>query len=124
MTGRPRRDYLEGSLVIAWLRRAQGQTAGFLRKWADRVASCLQWKEVRAGWKEAPLKSLGILLISAVLANLLFALFLRLPVGRAGLFCRGILLVFGILSLRCPGDWESVREGSAVLRFLFPKKGP
>ena len=123
MNDRLRRDYLEGSLVVACLRRARAQAARFLKERMDRITSHRQWKETLASWQKAPLRSMGIFLVSAVLTNVLFLFFLRKPPGGAGLCWRGLLLIMGLLALRCPGDWQAVREGSAVLRFLFPRRG-
>lgn len=117
-----RRDYLEGSLFAALLRRARAGvsarwTAGWHRLSSSPAAE--KWKE---DWRRAPLRLAGILLVSGSLANALTLFLLKQDVGTAGVVLRLLFFLAGLAALRCGGDWESVRKGSVLLRFLFPRE--
>lgn len=124
MSDGPGRDYLEGSVVVAWARRLRRQaSASWTPFWKDFLSSPWvgMWRE---SWKGSPLRQLGLVAVSAVCANAVALLLLRRNVGLGGAALRVLILLAGLAAMGCRGGWDSVREGSALLRWFFPRKEP
>ena len=119
------KDYLGNSRFVAFLKRIQEKE----RSRSERV-----WHQVRVvsgqieGWveqcKRAPLRAGGIVLVSTVVTNALCVWVFQKEVGLWGKIFGAALLCAGLAGGACSGDWETIREGSLFLRFLFPRRGP
>ena len=116
------RDYLEGSLIFSFLRRFWGRIQLPLGRAWMRLRRSGWMSETIEGFRQSPLRAGGLVLIAAILTNLLLSWILGKEIPGFGWLFRGMLLLAGIAGLRCPGDWESIREGSALLRFFFPRE--
>ena len=115
------RDYLEGSRIVSLLRKLWSKARLLsVDRW-QRLRSLPWMREAGEAGRQAPLRAAGLFLTAAVLTNLLLLRVLHKEVPAFGWLLRGALLMAGIAGLRCRGDWESVRKGSALLRILFPR---
>ena len=99
-----------------------GRLSGVIQSVWGRLRSSGWAREWALGWKSAPLRWAGLVLLCAACANLLTLWMLRRPVGASGIALRAALGAVGLAAMGCRGDWESVRKGSRVLRFLFPRR--
>lgn len=122
MTRGPERDYLEGSRIVAAVRKIASAAAGRWNAAWGRTLSSPGAGAWRKAWFESPLRWLGVAVVSAVLANMLALWLLRKETGAGAVALRALFLLAGLAMMGCRGNWDSVREGSFFLRALFPRR--
>lgn len=105
--GRPTRDYLAGSRLVAGCAR--------LAQWFFRRIEELLGK---LAWPEFSPQALSACLVAALLSNILVLFLLRREFSAWGLLLRGAGCLTALVGLFGPGDWRSVRGSSLFLRFL------
>lgn len=122
MPSRTQRDYLEGSWFVRKARRLWAGVARRAGRAWHRLLGCPAVSEIRRAWVESPLHWGGVITLSGVLSNSLVLWLLGRQVGWGGILLRVLFFLAGLAALSCRGDWDSVRRGSAFLRFLFPRR--
>lgn len=81
----------------------------------------VQWKEGFLRLQKIPLKSVGVVLTSALLTNLLLSGLLHKEAEPWGVVFRWALLFLGLGMIRSTSSWEEAKEESFFLR-LFSKR--
>lgn len=117
-----KRDYLQGSLFVSLLRRIGTGVSSRWNAFVDRLASAPSLRRWGEEWRQAPLRLGGALVVCGILANLLTLWLLKREVGAVGLGVRILFLGLGLAGIACRESWDSVRQGSVVLRTLFPRR--
>ncbi|MBI3616103.1 MAG: hypothetical protein HY211_06270 [Candidatus Omnitrophica bacterium] len=107
-----RRDLLAGSRFAAFVR-------GRFTRWSNPPPWLRPFREeLLGGIRPAPLKTIGIVLVTAMPTHLLTAILAGKPPGAVRLGFLGLLFLLGCWGLRDNRPWGKIREGSLLLRRL------
>jgi hypothetical protein len=116
------RDYLAGSWVVRFCRRAAASAAAWARRMALRSGLTPWSRALLAQWRAAPLRAGGVALIAAVMTHTALSVALGRQPTLGSLVLRAGLLLVGIAGAACGSSWDAVKQGSLVLRFLSRRR--
>ena len=104
------RDYLAGSRIARGWRAAAGWLRGLGRRMARQALKNPAALSLRAAWKAAPRRVIGVGMTALAATNLTVLKLLGREVPRAGIVLRICFTVLGILCIAQRGPREKVRE--------------
>jgi len=103
------------SLVVKYVR-------ALFRKVQQATARCLEattrlalTRDIRRRLESLPIATLSTILITATIVNTLFHVFFT-DISAGALLARALLLLAGTLGLSCRADWQTLRDGSVILK--------
>lgn len=112
---------IDNSRVICKIRGAFGSAKYKVPDYLDASAIGGWIRGVMKDLYLFPVKSLSIIILTGVIANIAFCASFRIGISIAGWFTRGLFLLMGIGGISCPEDWPALRENSFILRWIFRK---
>ncbi len=114
------RDFiLAQSLVILWV-------VNIYKIWKQRIMQYIitsksysLFKEIEYNFKSSPLKTINIIMTSAVLVNVFLSLLIKQKISLFGWIMRGLFLFIGISGLNLNVDWQELKSSSVFLRLIL-----
>lgn len=112
------RNYLEGSYVVAGLRRLMEAIRSKATSLSQHGLVGLWIRELAQALQAAPLRVCGVTLVVAVLTHAALCAVLNRELTPVGVGWRIALLLIGLAGLANAQDWNTVKQGSLVVKFL------
>lgn len=107
---------LNNSKVIKWLLGAYETWSHRLNNFCRSSIVCASIGETKKDLYFLPIKTIGVILVTAILINTLCSL---LSIGKIGLVswvARGLFLFIGISGLSCDASYEDIKRTSIVFK--------
>ena len=76
-------------------------------------------KSIKADFILAPLRIIGVMIISAIAADIFLNVFFNNDISLLGWMTRCMFIVAGIISLFCKVDSETLKNGSFIVKKIF-----
>lgn len=115
----------QASLRVLDSSRAVRYLIRFYKRWRNKVihysksSSTINLTEdTKNEFILSPAKIIGIVIVTAILANVVLAIILQKQISLWGWLMRGLFLFTGTSGLFCQADWPTVKESSVCLRRL------
>lgn len=107
------RNAVQGSRVLQWMMRTTARGRARLAACRAWAAHQPLWRHIDRTWRIAPLRAVGVLLITAVLTNAAWLWRFGRAIDGWGVAQRLLLLAIGWLAATTrPRRWRVVRQGS------------
>ena len=115
-------NYLKSSHIVAGLTRFRKAIASHTALIGRRHPVGLWRRAFRPALHASPLRACGVALVAAVLTRTALCVWLGRDFTRLGYGCTAILLMVGLAGVMTAAPWETVRQGSVVMRYVEKRR--
>ena len=107
---------LKNSRFVKWLLRLYRTWENKVRIYLETSATVNLTKEAKKELYFLPVKTFGIIVVTAVPINIFIAIVLNKEIGLLGWAIRGLLLFVGLGGLFCNATWEDIKRTNFFIR--------
>lgn len=113
---------LDKSAVLQWQITAYNKRKQKVLFYLNNSKAQYFGEQIREVFFLAPLKTIGIIIIAAVLTNIIFSILFEKEIVLWGWIIRILLLFVATIGLNSRADWPTLKRRSVVLRLFSREK--